>query len=95
MAKWTIAKIKKANEETGHVFFDKSHLKFSATLPTVYEGVNGIAFITIDEDGEGVWNYCVWKFNPTTGAIRPVGDRHQELRDAQKKATDYVAGKVE
>ena len=94
--KWTIAKIKQANEAAGGVFFDKSHLKHSRTLPEVYQGEGRVLFITQDEGG---WFgeretappvFRAWEFDPQTGRIRIVAAfaTAGEAQDAAKRATE-------
>lgn len=92
MEKWTIAKIKQANEVAGGVFFDKSHLKHSKTLPKVYEGPGGVAFLTLDKDLDYSDKplFKVWNFNAETGQIFFV-DSGNTLIDAGKAAREWVA----
>lgn len=92
MEKWTISAIKQANEAAGGVFFDKSHLKHSKTLPKVYEGPGGVAFLTSsrDETVDGP-EWSVWSFNPDTAAIRMIS-RGNMVNDLVVAAKAYAAG---
>lgn len=91
--KWTIAKIRAANADAGGVFFDRSHTKYSTTLPKVYESERGVFFITYDHEPEQQEHFHVWQFWPETGKIGDPTAGQRTLAEAQVSAEWKAYGK--
>lgn len=101
MKRYSIADIRRINKEKGQFWFSPDTMKFFASrvLSNVYNGPNGVFFVTSEKRGfdQAVSGrgYTVRKFDPETGRIKTHGYfnqyRHAEVAKvaAKRAACDY------
>jgi len=90
---WNISAIKSANRQAGYHFFDPESMRFfnSKVYPTVYEGPDGIYFVTheIFESSDRVTvekQFKVRQFDPANGKVTTHGPYLRSLQEAKDMA---------
>lgn len=98
---WTVNTIRDAVRATGSHWFDPDTMRAFGTrvLPSVYQGVGGIYFVTSDHDFDRTRKYSVRRFDPTRSKIDTVGEvasyaTAQEARTAAKAAAQGEGGEA-
>jgi hypothetical protein len=94
---WNMSAIRRANKAAGHYYFSRNTLNhFNSTIyPTVYQGLDGVYFVTFEHDNGHISGFSVRKFLPDTGIIRTHGEYmgHRTLiaaRTAAREAAGHI-----
>lgn len=93
-AKFTLATIKAANKAVGNYFFDKGAKRFfnSQYLPTVYQGIGGVYFVTAERmDERFEYKYSVRRFDAATGHVDTAGEFNKMSKEAARDKAKYYA----